>query len=117
MKTKINCAYGSTMPTTAEPTAAAVEYGCDACEYIYNNKIIRCSKFVFISGKNPQNNDQYQDVAKCADAWQPILQLENSATNRAQTAAIESFRNEMVKSNHNLLQRSKHKIIELEPGQ
>jgi len=36
---------------------------------------------------------------KCALAWMPILLVENAMTNRSQSAAIESFRNEMVNAN------------------
>lgn len=34
---------------------------------------------------------------RCAMAWMPILLIENASTNRGQTAALESFRNETVK--------------------
>lgn len=29
-------------------------------------------------------------------AWMPVMMVENAQTNRGQTAALESFRNEMV---------------------
>jgi len=96
MKITIECAMGSTMPSGAEASEAASEYGCDACEYIFENKVVRCSKFVYLSGQDPQNEKQFKDEGKCVDAWQPILMLEMSNTNRGQTKALESFRNESV---------------------
>ena len=97
MKLIIECAIGNTLPKTAEATDDALAYGCSACEYIHNNRITRCSKFVFLSGQDPNNDKKYVDEGKCIDAWQPILQLETANTNRGQTAALESFRNETVK--------------------
>ena len=35
----------------------------------------------------------------CAMAWMPIMMIENSQMQRQTGAAVESFRNEMVKSN------------------
>lgn len=35
----------------------------------------------------------------CSIAWMPILLIENSQMQRQTGAAVESFRNEMVKSN------------------
>jgi hypothetical protein len=49
-----------------------------------------------IMGKDPQSQEEYEDW-KCAIAWLPILQIEMSQTNRGQTQALESFRNETVK--------------------
>lgn len=96
MKITIDCAHGCTKPAKAESTEAAMDYGCEACEYIFENKVTRCSKFVYLSGQDPQNEKQFIDEGKCVDAWQPILMLEMSNTNRGQTKALESFRNESV---------------------
>lgn len=35
----------------------------------------------------------------CAQAWLPVLMIENSQQQRQTGAAVESFRNEMVKAN------------------
>lgn len=65
------------------------------CETIKDNKIHRCRWFVKLAGKNPQTNEDV-DEWNCAITWSPILLVENAMTNRGQTAAIESFRNETV---------------------
>lgn len=39
------------------------------------------------------------DEWDCAIIWQPVLLIENSSQQRATGAAVESFRNEMVKAN------------------
>ena len=50
----------------------------------------------------------------CAVAWNPILQIETAQQSRQAGAAIESFRNEMVKaneSNQNLLKAAANIIV------
>ena len=69
-----------------------------------------------MKGTNPNTGDEVDEYA-CAIAWLPMLLVENAAQSRQAGAAIESFRNEMVKaneSNQNLLELSK--IIELKNG-
>lgn len=51
-----------------------------------------------ITGKHPQSEEIVEDWG-CAVAWLPILMIENSQQQRQTGAAVESFRNEMVKSN------------------
>lgn len=50
------------------------------------------------SGQNP-NTGADVDEWGCAQAWLPVLMVENSQQQRQTGAAVESFRNEMVKSN------------------
>jgi hypothetical protein len=38
-------------------------------------------------------------------AWMPVLMIENAQQSRAAGAAVESFRNEMVKQNERNLQQ------------
>lgn len=57
-----------------------------------------CAWFIKILGKNPQTNADL-DEHGCAIAWLPILMIENSQQQRQTGAAVESFRNEMVKAN------------------
>ena len=67
----------------------------------------RCPKWVRVLGTHPQTGATL-DEYRCADAWMPILLIENTQQSRQAGAAIESFRNEMVKSNrvgHALLAR------------
>ena len=57
-----------------------------------------CPKFVKISGVNP-NDGQPIDKFGCVDSFLPMLLVENSLMQRQTGAAVESFRNEMVKVN------------------
>jgi hypothetical protein len=68
------------------------------CEEIKDNKMHRCAWYTQIQGKNPQS-EEVIDEWRCAIAFMPMLQVEMSQTNRGQTNAISSFRNEMVESN------------------
>ena len=51
-----------------------------------------------INGKHPQSEEILEDWG-CAMAWMPLLLIENSQQQRQTGAAVESFRNEMVKAN------------------
>lgn len=51
-----------------------------------------------IAGTNPNTGKEIEDWG-CAMAWLPILMIENSSQQRSTGAAVESFRNEMVKAN------------------
>jgi hypothetical protein len=51
-----------------------------------------------IRGNNP-NTGQEVDEWGCSMAWLPVLMIENSQQQRQTGAAVESFRNEMVKAN------------------
>ena len=65
------------------------------CEEIKDNKIHRCRWYIKIRGTDASGEDV--DTEDCSMAWMPILQLEMSKTNRGQTVAIESMRNEQIK--------------------
>ena len=58
---------------------------------------IQCSWFTQIRGMNPQTGEEV-DEWECAVKMMPILLIENSQMQRQTGAAIESFRNETVKS-------------------
>jgi hypothetical protein len=45
------------------------------------------------------NTGNQVDEYQCAIAWTPMLLIENSGQQRQTGAAVESFRNEMVKAN------------------
>jgi hypothetical protein len=66
------------------------------CETIKDNEVVRCQWYIALKGKDPQSEDVI-DKWNCAMSWLPILLIENAQTNRGQTQALESFRNEMVK--------------------
>jgi hypothetical protein len=68
------------------------------CEEVRDNKVHRCAWFIQIAGENPQTGE-VQDEKGCAMTWVPVLLIENSRQQRSTSAAVESFRNEMVKSN------------------
>ena len=58
----------------------------------------QCHFYIHLLGKNPQT-DAAEDRWDCAVAFIPILLIENSQQQRQTGAAVESFRNEMVKAN------------------
>jgi hypothetical protein len=62
-------------------------------------KQLDCAWFLKIQGKNPQNGSDVDEWG-CSMSWLPILMIENSQMQRQTGSAVESFRNEMVKSNH-----------------
>lgn len=57
-----------------------------------------CAWFTQVRGHNP-NTGQEVDEWACAMAWLPMLLIENSQQQRQTGAAVESFRNEMVRAN------------------
>ncbi len=61
-----------------------------------------CPAWVQLQGFNP-NTGQPMDEWKCSDTWVPLLLIENSQQQRQTGAAVESFRNEMVKGNTQFL--------------
>lgn len=59
---------------------------------------LKCSWFTQVRGTNPNTGKEVDEWA-CAIAWMPIMLIENSQQQRQTGAAVESFRNEMVKAN------------------
>jgi hypothetical protein len=60
-----------------------------------------CRWYIRLRGTNPQTGQEV-DNEDCAIAWLPTLLVENSQQQRGTAAAVESFRNEMVRGNENL---------------
>jgi len=58
----------------------------------------KCQLWVQIIGSNPNTGEALNRWA-CADSWMPLLTIENSQQQRQTGAAVESFRNEMVRLN------------------
>ena len=58
----------------------------------------KCPWWTQVRGKNPQSNEE---IARwgCAIGFFPLMMIELSQTQRQTGAAVESFRNEMVKVN------------------
>jgi hypothetical protein len=82
---------------------------------------LECAWFMKVRGTNPNTGEEIDDYG-CSIAWLPVLMIENSQQQRQTGAAVESFRNEMVKSNeasqHVLLSTIQHanptiKVIEV----
>jgi hypothetical protein len=59
---------------------------------------LKCSWFVEVRGMNP-NTGEMVDEWNCAISWLPMMQIETSQQARQAGAAVESFRNEVVKAN------------------
>lgn len=57
-----------------------------------------CAWFLKIAGTNPNTGEHIDDWG-CSMAWLPVMMIENSQMQRQTGAAVESFRNEMVKAN------------------
>jgi len=65
---------------------------------LLNKKCIKhqCVWYNMLQGKNPQNGTNVQEWG-CSIAWIPLLLVENTGKQVQTNAAVESFRNEMVK--------------------
>jgi len=61
---------------------------------------LECAWFMKVRGNNPNTGEEVDEYG-CSMAWLPMLMIENSQQQRSTGAAVESFRNEMVKSNEN----------------
>ncbi len=67
---------------------------------LLNKKCIKhqCIWYNMLQGKNPQTGQNVQEWG-CSLAWIPLLLVENTGKQVQTSAAVESFRNEMVKAN------------------
>lgn len=65
---------------------------------------LNCPKWIQIQGHNPNTGEDVNEW-RCADAWIPFLMVENSQVQRETGAAVESFRNEIVKGIQSLSPR------------
>jgi hypothetical protein len=59
---------------------------------------LTCAWYTRVQGIDTNTGNQV-DNYECAISWLPMLLIENSGQQRSTGAAVESFRNEMVKSN------------------
>lgn len=62
----------------------------------------KCSWYTQIRGMHPQTGKDIDEYG-CAMAWLPILMIENSQQQRSTGAAVESFRNEMVRNQNEFI--------------
>jgi hypothetical protein len=58
---------------------------------------LKCAWFTKVVGYDTNTGKEIEDY-QCAVGWLPLLLIENAGRQRQTGAAIESFRNEMVKS-------------------
>ena len=58
----------------------------------------KCPLWTHLRGKNPQSGQEIDEWG-CALAWLPLLLVEGAQQTRQAGAAIESFRNEMIRLN------------------
>ncbi len=78
---------------------------------------LQCAWFTQMRGHNP-NTGKEVDEWSCAVVWLPVLLIENSQQQRSTGAAVESFRNEMVKANESsqqalLAMAAKQSVLEI----
>lgn len=66
---------------------------------VVDGEMHACRFWVYIHGKDPQTGADIKN-GDCAFAWTPVLLIENSKMQRETGAAVESFRNEMVKASN-----------------
>lgn len=64
---------------------------------------LKCAWYAQVRGMNP-NTGEMVDNWGCSMAWLPVLLIENAQQGRQAGAAIESFRNEVVKQQDAFLQ-------------
>lgn len=69
----------------------------------------KCPMWIQLRGKHPQT-DQEVDEWQCAYAVAPIINLEVARNVRQVQAATESFRNEMVKGQAQLLMQNERQF-------
>lgn len=62
-------------------------------------KELECGWFIQVRGVNPNTGEEVDEYG-CAVSWLPIMLIDNTQKQRETGAAVESFRNEMVRSNH-----------------
>ena len=95
--------------------ALEVEFFCplgSTCEEAVDGVIKRCAWYTKMVGLDPNTGKEVDDWA-CSMSWMPMLQVEMSSTNRGQTKALESFRNETVKGQEefNSLVKKRNNIL------
>lgn len=59
---------------------------------------LKCAWFTQVRGKNPNTGLDVDEWA-CAIAWMPVMAIEIAQKENQTGAAVESFRNEVVKAN------------------
>ena len=75
----------------------------------------KCAWFTLIRGMNPNTGAEIDEWG-CAIAWMPVLAIEVAQKENQTGAAVESFRNEVVKANGQNQQLYLDSIDKMEKG-
>ena len=59
---------------------------------------MQCAWFTQVRGKHPQTGQEIDEWG-CAVTWLPVMLIENAKETRQTGAAVESFRNQVVRGN------------------
>jgi hypothetical protein len=71
----------------------------DFCPLIKKDCIgLKCAWFTQVRGMNPNTGEEI-DEWNCAITWMPIMAIEIAQKENQTGAAVESFRNEVIKGN------------------
>lgn len=70
-----------------------------------------CMKWIQVQGTHPQTGQPVSEF-DCSDNWQVVLLMDNAQKQNQTGAAIESFRNEMVRSNDKLISTYSENLLD-----
>lgn len=76
----------------------------------------RCAFYTQVQGHHPQTGEMLNEWG-CSISWLPVLMIENSQQQRQTGAAVESFRNEMVRQNVQLINMASQSRLEKGNGE
>jgi len=78
-----------------------------------NPELHACPAWVMVQGVDPQTGADINSWNCSQFHWMPFLTIENSKMQRETGAAVESFRNEMVKANNSahILMLASHGMV------
>ena len=69
----------------------------------------KCALWTLVRGKDPQSNEEFNEW-RCSLAWLPVMIIEAAQQSRQTGAAVESFRNEMVRQNLMIMENQQKRI-------
>jgi hypothetical protein len=76
---------------------------------------LKCAWYTHVRGLNPNTGAEVDEWA-CAIAWMPVMAIEVAQKENQTGAAVESFRNEVVKANSQNQQLYLDSIEKMEKG-
>jgi hypothetical protein len=79
-------------------------------------KGLGCSWFTQVRGHNPNTGEDIDEWG-CAVTWLPTMLIENSQQQRQTGAAVESFRNEVIKAQeaNRMVQLTTARLVDHQP--